>query len=89
MVGSRVGNVNIHENMLSNLTIESYLKAISNLRKEVRMRSQTGCVFVDDASNSRISSSTLPHILFNRWQMLLLEDGGLTTLPRPIHIHLD
>jgi len=64
MIGSRVGNINIHENMISNLTIESYFKAVSNLSEEVRMRSPTGCVLVLNVSHSRISSSILLHILF-------------------------
>lgn len=76
MIGSRVGNIFIHENLIPNLTMEAYWSVISNVSKEVRMRSLTSCVIMSFPLNSRISLSILQHILFILSQLLLLEDVG-------------
>ncbi len=89
MIGSRVGNIFIHENLIPNLTIKAYWNALSNLSEEVRMRSPTGCVLNVHLLHFRTSLSTPQHILFSQSPMLLLEDGGLITLQHHIHTLLD
>lgn len=66
MIGSRVGNIFIHENLIPNLTMEAYWSVISNVSKEVRMRSLTSCdIFIYTPTYPLHSISTA--VVGRRW----------------------